>query len=247
MSDVINLEPTDTYNWIERYSENNVLTEESDKHVFNRYFFVDYENVNKDGLNGITKLSKEDCVKIYYSNSAETLTFGLHRRINVSQAFFEYIKVQVPIKNAVDCQILFDIRDLAKINKEAQYYIISKDKDFDKAIEEFKAHNFNVKKIIEVCNISNAEGKKQVKTPVNENEEDIAALKREAQVRSFFGSNFKEKEYTEHKEEIIKIILNAKSKQEINNNLMSIYKNEIVGKIYKQLKPLIKELPGREK
>lgn len=57
----------------------------------------------------------------------------------------------------------------------------------------------------------------------------------------------KEKEYTEHKEEIIKIILNAKSKQEINNNLMSIYKNEIVSKIYKQLKPLIKELPGRKK
>lgn len=70
---------------------------------FIRYFFVDYENVNRGGLNGIVKLSGEDCVRIYYSETAETLTFGLHRRIIASRAHFDYIKVQMPIKNAVDC------------------------------------------------------------------------------------------------------------------------------------------------
>lgn len=40
-----------------------------------RYFLVDYENVNRDGLNGVTKLSEEDCVRIYYSESAQTMTF----------------------------------------------------------------------------------------------------------------------------------------------------------------------------
>lgn len=53
-------------------------------------------------------------MKIYYSNSAETLTFGLHRRINVSQAFFEYIKVQMPIKNAVDGKIYKQLKPLIK-------------------------------------------------------------------------------------------------------------------------------------
>ncbi|MDY4017536.1 MAG: NYN domain-containing protein, partial [Ruminococcus callidus] len=31
-----------------------------------RCFFVDYENVNRVGLNGILKLSETDCVRIYY-------------------------------------------------------------------------------------------------------------------------------------------------------------------------------------
>lgn len=66
--------------------------------VYDRYFFVDYENVNREGLNGISKLEETDCVRIYYSDAADTMTFGLHRRINASKAHFDYIKVQIPIK-----------------------------------------------------------------------------------------------------------------------------------------------------
>ncbi len=36
-----------------------------------RCFFVDYENVNRVGLNGILKLSETDCVRIYYSKNAD--------------------------------------------------------------------------------------------------------------------------------------------------------------------------------
>ena len=91
------------------------------KQKYARYFLVDYENVNRDGLNGIVKLSEEDCVRIYYSEAAATMTFGLHRRINASRANFEYIKITIPIKNAVDCQILFDIRYISKLNRTAEF------------------------------------------------------------------------------------------------------------------------------
>lgn len=58
------------------------MGDDSDKkEIYKRYFFVDYENVNRDGMNGIVKLSDKDCVRVYYSDAAETLTFGLHRRI----------------------------------------------------------------------------------------------------------------------------------------------------------------------
>lgn len=70
--------------------------------------------------------------------------------------------------------------------------------------------------------------------------------KREAQVRSFFGRYFKKKIYTDNKEEIISIILNAKTRQEVNNGLMKIYADgNAVKHIYQTVQPLIKELPGR--
>lgn len=70
--------------------------------------------------------------------------------------------------------------------------------------------------------------------------------KREAQVRSFFGQHFKEKIYTDHKEEIIKIIVSAKSKQQVNNALMKLYADgKIVKHIHQVIIPLIKDLPGQ--
>ena len=50
------------------------MGDDSDKkEIYKRYFFVDYENVNRDGMNGIVKLSDKDCVRVYYSDAAELL------------------------------------------------------------------------------------------------------------------------------------------------------------------------------
>lgn len=70
--------------------------------------------------------------------------------------------------------------------------------------------------------------------------------KKELQVRSFFGQHFRERPYLDNKEEIIKIILNAKTKQQINNSLMKLYTDgQTVKYIYQTLQPLIRDLPGR--
>lgn len=230
--------------WVERYNTKYDYDGENrfeEENVFERYFLVDYENVNREGLNGVTKLSKEDCVRIYYSEAAETLTFGLHRRIIASKAHFDYIKVQIPIKNAVDCQILFDIRDLSKENRQAEYYIVSRDSDFDKAVEDFTARKLKVKKVEEVCKLS-ANGKNVVqKQDINIIQKD----KREAQIRSFFGRHFKEKIYVERKEDIIELLMKAKTKQEVNNGLLKFFGNETVSKMLKIMAPFVKDLPGR--
>lgn len=70
--------------------------------------------------------------------------------------------------------------------------------------------------------------------------------KRESQVRSFFGQHFKKKLYIDCKEEIIAIILNAKTRQQVNNGLMKLYSDgNVVKHIYQTLQPLIQTLPGR--
>lgn len=70
--------------------------------------------------------------------------------------------------------------------------------------------------------------------------------KREAQVRSFFGRYFKDKVYVDYKENIIGIIVNAKSKLQVNNDLSKLYSDgRVVSHIYKTVQPLISDLPGR--
>lgn len=70
--------------------------------------------------------------------------------------------------------------------------------------------------------------------------------KRESQVRSYFGQHFKKKVYTDNKEKIIGIIVNAKSKQQINNELMKLCGDgNVVKHILQTIQPLIKELPGK--
>lgn len=69
--------------------------------------------------------------------------------------------------------------------------------------------------------------------------------KRESQIRSFFGKHFKKKIYVEKKEEIILSVLEANTRQQVNNNLMKFFKSEEVKVIYERLQPLLKEMPER--
>ncbi len=80
----------------------------------------------------------------------------------------------------------------------------------------------------------------------NKRKDESDIDKKEQQIRTFFGQNFKEKIYIEHKEEIISIIINAKSKQQVNNDLLKLYANgNVVKNIYKKIQPLIKCMPGK--
>ena len=214
----------------------------ADKNI-KRYFFIDYENVNKDGLNGILKLTDTDCVKIYYSDNAQTLTFGLHRRMINSKAKFEFSKVNMSIKNAIDCQILFDIKALIKFNRDSSIYIISKDTDFDKPIEEFIKHGINISKLIQICEVYGA-----VISKTKPNKKVTARVrldKREQKIKSIYGVYFKSGIYKEKRDQIVKILVKGKTRSQINNELNKIIPSENVSEILKQFKPIISELPGK--
>jgi len=219
---------------------------------YSRYFFVDYENVKTSGLNGIVKLSENDCVRIYYSKAAEMMTFGLHRRICASVCHFEYIKVDMPIKNAVDCQILFDIRDYLRVNPQAEYIVISKDSDFDKPINQFKERKAILYRSEEIC-----------KGKVNDSEqEDIVEATKEKSkakgenmetskpkpenfektLRSCFGQHFKKKCYVEKKEAILGAFLKAKNKKELRALLLNEVQENQVELILEKLKAVVKKL-----
>lgn len=212
-----------------------------------RCFFVDYENVNRVGLNGILKLSETDCVRIYYSKNAEAMTFGLHRRINASKAKFQYVKVQMPIKNATDCLILYHLQNLTRRRKDMLYYIVSNDADFDLSIEMFRQLKCQVYRVPEICqaqNVLKSQNTSEVsKDSAKPKVQPASKEKREAQVRSFYGKYCKEDAYKEKKEETVQAILHAKSKVDLNSQLTKLYPGSLVKQLFELIKPLIEDLP----
>ena len=114
------------------------------------YYLVDFENVKKDGLDGIHKLGKEDKVCIFYSKNADSITFDQHRRIIESKALIEFCKVEVGSKNALDFQLATQLGYLIANKSAEQYFIVSKDKGFDILSGYWKGRNVNVTLIADI-------------------------------------------------------------------------------------------------
>ena len=94
-------------------------------------YLVDYENVKTGGLNGISRLTAEDHVIIFYSENANRLTFDLHQRLMASPAKIEYREVSVGGHNALDFQLVTYLGYLIANDRGGQYMIISYDRGFE--------------------------------------------------------------------------------------------------------------------
>lgn len=114
------------------------------EHFFNRYFFIDYENVGILGLKGLESLTDADSVSIFYSEYAQSLTFEYHNKINDSKADIDLIKVETPGENALDFQLSSYLGFIISENQNYfpdetfNYYIISKDKGYKPLISFWK-------------------------------------------------------------------------------------------------------------
>lgn len=122
-------------------------------------YLVDYENVKSDGLNGISKLNKDDKVIIFYSENADKLTFGLHRRINESVAEITYVKVEVGLKNALDFQLVSYLGYLIAQKLENTYHIISNDSGFNSVVKFWQRRKVNINSTSELSGHINTQNK----------------------------------------------------------------------------------------
>lgn len=105
-------------------------------------YLVDFENVNQKGVNGVyqLKLTENDSIIIYYSNSANSLTFELHNELMRTNAKIEYRKITSESKNALDFILVCDLGRLITQNPDEHFYIVSKDGDYDNVIKYVTGH-----------------------------------------------------------------------------------------------------------
>ena len=79
-----------------------------------KFYLVDYENVHISGFDGLKNLDANSKICIFYSQNADTMTFGLHRRLSETAAEVEYFLVDNSVKNGLDFQLIFYAGYLAK-------------------------------------------------------------------------------------------------------------------------------------
>ena len=183
-------------------------------------YLIDYENVNE--LTGVATLTEKDSVFIFFTKSANTLTFDEHLEIQQSRAKIECKNV-VTGNNALDFQLSSYLGFL--IGKGfTDFTIISKDTGF-KCLQDFWSKEQHIT-ILQKPSFANEEA--PAKQPSTDLEK---ALK---------TPSLKLK--SEEIKKIISIVNQYKTKQTINSNLQKYFKdNDKVGEIYKILKPFLKD------
>ncbi len=190
-----------------------------------KYYLVDYENVNTHGLDGINKLAEEDIVCIFYSDAADTLTFGLHRRINESKATILFQKVDVGRKNALDFQLASYLGYIIheNINKTITYCIVTKDQGFSSLVLYWTRKNIDVSIVLDVSGKNEKNEKNKLKKEVQKliSDEEVIEI-------------------------VVQFIQKYKTKQGINNALVKHLKDgKKAGEIYKTIKPLLSDKKDR--
>ena len=203
------------------------------------YFLIDYENVNVAGLKGIDKLTAEDTVIIFYSENANTLTFGMHKKINESNAEIQFQKVAVNEKNALDFQLCsylgFLIRDtmIDDTNGKNFYYIVSNDNGYSVLPKYWKKFNANVQLVSNL-----AKNEVIITAPTQENKIVATSPPKKASELEIALTKILK---TADVAEIAKNINNYKSKTAVNNYLCKKFNSQKGGEIYRAIKNFISD------
>lgn len=190
------------------------------------YYLIDYENVKTHGLDGISGLGREDSVCLFYSENADTLTFGLHRRLSEAKAEIQYQKVETGTKNALDFQLSSYLGYLISENRDrnARFYIVTKDKGFGALVSYWSHRDVPVKIVMDLAGRDEDKEKDELNDRVSKVVSDKTAVPT-----------------------VVKIIQQYKTKQGINNALLKEFKdNKRASEIYTAIKPLITDKKGRQ-
>lgn len=221
-----------------------------------KYYFIDYENVGSDGLNGINTLDDNNSVYIFYSRNADKITFDIHMQLNETKASVTYHKVEAGHKNALDFQMSSYMGYVIHQDTGAEYFIVSKDNGFNALLSFWE--KFNVKLSV-IRNISASPDDTKEKPadnadPVKPSEPAMTAEYKPAVQIKALPPTVKPAELTAKEirarltdqitdkamlTEVVRIIRTYKTRQGINNALVKKYESQKAGEIYKIIKPLI--------
>ena len=183
-----------------------------------RVFFIDYENVDTAGLDGLSRLTSQDEIYIYYSEKHSRMTFGLHRRICESNAKFMYRKIKDKTKNALDNTLMDEAKDIIN-DPKSDYYIISKDKGYQNFIKKELIQGFKVNMYTDIKE-SNQVKKDEIKN----------------KVKSRLENNY---DLTEDDiDRIAYMIMNSDNKSELNVNLQKMFHNKDVKYIFTRIRDI---------
>jgi len=102
-----------------------------------RYFLIDLENIGRTFIDGIETLTLEDTLIICHNKAiAENIPQDISAKLRQSKATVKMLFIDNTVKNAMDFCLCTQLGYLlAENGSSAKYYIVSKDKGFDIAMD----------------------------------------------------------------------------------------------------------------
>lgn len=111
-----------------------------------RHFYVDYENVQSVGLDGLDELTDQDKVIILYSTHADSMKIDIVKQLQNTKARVSFVEADTGTTNALDFQLITLL--FIELNAEDEFLIVSKDTGFDAAIKMAKRQEYsNVRRV----------------------------------------------------------------------------------------------------
>jgi len=96
-------------------------------------YFVDFENVHNEGLDGIEQLDENSQVIIFYSKKANTIMIDQALNVFSSKADVSFVKIDNGTPNALDFQLTTML--IATISHDREYVIVSADTGYEAVIK----------------------------------------------------------------------------------------------------------------
>lgn len=192
-----------------------------------KFYLIDYENVHTAGFDGLKKLDANSKICIFYSQNADTMTFGLHRRLSETSADVEYFLVDNSVKNGLDFQLIFYAGYLAKSYDNCEIFVVSNDKGYDCLSKLAKRLNTKISRISNLTGYDTVTEKNDLCKNVINALENIEIEKSEKNKLIEF---------------IVEKISVLKTKNAINGNISKYLKdNDLHKQVCKAIKPLLKD------
>lgn len=195
------------------------------------HYLIDYENVMSVGLNGLSELTENDTVIIFYSENSDKLNFETHQQLIETKAAVQYQKAESGTKNALDFQLAsylgYLISDTNTTENE-KYYIVTKDNGFSVLKKYWNKRNICIDIICDLTGLQ-----------IHSESEKITAESDTEKILAKVLSG-----YINSKDEIntvVKIIKNAETRTEIISNLSNLYKDRRLNLIYEVITPYIED------
>jgi hypothetical protein len=101
-------------------------------------YLIDYENVHKNGLNGIKKLTEHDTVIIFVGNMTNDVPIETVMAMLNSPAQTKIKKMEKTADNYLDFQLATCLGGLIADGENKEFFIISNDRDFEAVIDYWK-------------------------------------------------------------------------------------------------------------
>lgn len=182
------------------------------------FYLIDYENVRESGFNGIEGLDSGDGVNIFYSKNAPSISLDIISGITGRKTGLHCFKAEAGTKNALDFVLATYLGYLISTNKNAEFFIVTKDKGFDALKAFWATRGVKVETVIDCTRKSDSDERNEMLKSVT---------------KALNGKSDPEK--------VTDIVMQYKTKQAISNAITKAkLDTEKQGEIYKLIKPLLK-------